>query len=236
MRFVDIHTHILFNIDDGSESLAMSLDMLDAAYRSGTRAVFFTPHCAESQFDFSKANSAILELEPHIKSKYENLLIYGGCEVMYNTLTAEGVLNQKIPTLANSQYILVEFDPLIFFSDILDAVRNLTINGFFPIIAHAERYGSLNPNTVSELVDTGAYIQINAGSVLGKNGTFFKKLCLNLLKAGLVHFIASDCHDLQERPPMLDECAKFIEKKYGTDGAERLFYKNALKIINNDII
>ncbi len=236
MKFVDIHTHILYGIDDGADSLETSLEMIDRAYRDGARAVFLTPHCHEGSLDFNKVNDALIALKPHIREKYKDLLVYGGCELLFGDITLTGLLSGKIPTLADSNYILIEFFPAVKAEEVMWALRTATSNGYFPIIAHAERYGRLKEKDIEEFVDAGAYIQLNAQSVCGKAGGAVKRFCHKLLRDGLVHFIASDCHNLSRRPPGLFECAELVAKKYGEDYAESIFCKNALRVVENEII
>ena len=235
MYFADIHTHILHNIDDGSSSLKVSLDLLESAYATGTRTVFFTPHCNKSEFDYGTVNGRLLELAALVRHRYPEMQFYCGCEGMYSSDVLNGFLNGNVPTLASSRYVLVEFDIAVFFMTVLDAVRNITINGLIPVIAHAERYMNLNADNIDTLVETGAYIQLNADSITGKCGLRMKLRCLPLLKRRLVHFVASDAHGY-ERPASLKPCADYLVKRYGSGYAQEILFDNALKIVDNNVI
>ncbi len=233
MDIIDIHTHILYGMDDGARTLEDSIELLEKAYNSGTRTVFFTPHNMKAGIDTERANEHMAELVPHIKERFPNLSFYGGCEILYSPSAIESVVTGQLPTLASSRYVLIEFMPSAFYSEMLSAIRRIVTTGYFPIIAHAERYECLKPEKIKELVKSGALIQLNARSVVGKNGFFTKRSCAKLLGKNLVHFIASDCHDADVRSPELDKCASLIEKKYGKETMERIFNFNPRQIINN---
>lgn len=232
MDLVDIHTHILYGMDDGARTPDESVAMLEAAYDQGVRTVFLTPHSDRCGFNFERASEHISALAPIIKQRFKGLRIYGGCEIMYSHSAAEGLVTKQLPTLAGSRYVLVEFMPGAFCTEIVSGVRKLVSHGYIPIIAHAERCVNLKKNNIEELIDYGALIQLNAASVLGKRGLSAKRFCKALLKDGLVHFIASDTHDMKNRSSLLGSCAQYVSKKYGEQYANELFYKNAQAIID----
>ncbi|MBQ8605917.1 MAG: hypothetical protein IJ408_04200 [Clostridia bacterium] len=234
MELIDIHTHILFGMDDGAKTKEDTLELLQEAYDGGTRAVFFTPHNDRGGFDLEKASAHTSELAPVIRERFPGLRIYGGCEVLYSHSVADSLLAGQIPTMNGTQYVLCEFMPGIFGSEALSAVRNIVNCGYIPIIAHAERYINLRKKNISELIDNGALIQLNAKAVLGKRGFAVKRVCKDLLRGALVHFIASDAHNMKNRSSDLSECAKYIEKKYGKERMQELFYDNPNHIINNN--
>jgi protein-tyrosine phosphatase len=233
MNAIDIHTHILFGIDDGARDIETTKQMLNLAKKSGTSAVFVTPHTKDGAFDFEKANAAMREL---IKDGKPEIQIYTGCEIMYTDSVTDSLKSGKLPTLAGSRYVLCEFLPNQPYSDLERAVTALCKSGYLPIIAHAERYACLDINNVRKLYDSGAYIQLNARSVAGKNGFKIKSHCKKLILAGLVHFIASDAHSMNTRVPVLIDAYEYVSKKFGSATASEIFYNNPIQIINNTII
>lgn len=233
MEITDIHTHILFGTDDGAADIDTSVLLLEKAYNDGTRRIFLTPHSINGGFDFKNSNSNLQMLFEKIKGRFPGLSFYSGCEIFYSESTADNLIAGKIPTLADSKYALVEFYPMVFYDELKNAVLKLTTSGYIPVIAHAERYACLRKQDTGLLCELGAYIQLNARSVLGKSGLETKHFCQKLLKDGLVHFIASDAHDPVHRTPELSKCVRYIEKKYSRSYAEQIFYKNPMQIINN---
>ena len=110
--------------------------------------------------------------------------------------------------------------------------------GYYPIAAHTERYRNVccKTNGIIELTDMGCFIQVNAGSIMGKYGSGTKFLTRKMLKEDLVHFIATDAHDLYKRNPCLSQCAQYIGKKYGESSAKRLFYDNPMCVLRGEYI
>ena len=230
----DIHTHILFGVDDGARDLQMSLSMLQMAYDDGIGAVFLTPHTDKGCFDFEKAKRNISEL---IKAAGEQRpKIFTGCEIMYSPSVCESLKKGKLPTLAGSRYVLCEFAPAQTAKEIKDAVGNLCRSGFYPILAHVDRYSALKKAHIAELVESGAFIQLSSRSVTGVNGIAKRMFCDSLLKKSLVHFIASDAHSTNHRKPELSKAYEYVSKKFGADYAAEIFYKNPSQIINNTLI
>ena len=226
MKFIDIHTHILYGIDDGAKTEAESKEMLTLARADGTDTFIFTPHCTSEEFDTEKVRAVAASL-------CDTPLV--GCEVLYRGAgTAEMLKSGRIPTLAGSDCVLVEFGFGVDIATLLKAVHEITSLGLTPIIAHPERYRLITAKDVGALIDAGALIQLNADSVMGKNGFSVKLKSAAILKAEFAHFIASDCHDTKGRTPVLSRCFDTVSKKYGAEYAEELFYGNANYFILNN--
>lgn len=131
--------------------------------------------------------------------------------------------------------MLVEFNPLADFDYIRNGIYSLLTGGYYPILAHVERYQHVcgAKYGTDDLVEMGCYLQVNAGSVLGKSGAKTKRFVKKALKQRQIHFIATDAHDLLRRPPSLSDCADHIEGKYGSDYCRRLFQENPLHVIGD---
>lgn len=240
MEVWDIHNHILFGVDDGAHSLNQALRMLDIAYEEGIKNIILTPH---SHPRFKKANvarfrEAYRELEAEVKKRYEGLRLYLGCEVYYGDRTLEKLKEGSAIPMADSRYVLLEFDTYDPIEKLKKAVTEMLSNKYKPILAHIERYDCLldNPEEVDSLIDMGAYIQINAGSVMGNSGLGIKRYTRKLLKGQKVHFIGTDAHKDDRRTPHISKCVRYVGKKYGADYADRVFIKNPQAIINNQEI
>ena len=100
MDIIDIHTHILFGIDDGARTAEQSVEMLKVATENGTSTIFLTPHCTRADFNIQKAKESIEKLAKIAKEQFPQLSIYGGSEILYTPSAIEGVLQGKTPTLA----------------------------------------------------------------------------------------------------------------------------------------
>lgn len=238
--FIDIHCHILPGLDDGAKDRGMMEEMLKAAYNSGTRTMLATSHYNPDIFPYSLPEyEQRLMLADIIASDIsEDFVIKSGNEVFYTSSSVDDMLAGKIKTLADSQYVLIEFAPYQEFSYILRAVRDVTRAGFSPVIAHAERYETIleHPEQAGGLIDAGAYIQVNASHVLGTGGKKVKNAVHRLFKKGDVHFVASDVHNMSSRSPQIHRCAEYICEKYGETLCRRVMIENPGKIISQSII
>lgn len=217
MKLTDIHTHILYGIDDGAQSFNDSMELIMEEWAQGVRRIIMTPHYGP-KFGYPKRQlleTRFTEIQKEVKKCYPDMKLYLGSELYYQRNTIQNLKEGKALTLAGSKYILVEFgvgDP---YSHIFQAVQDIIYAGYLPILAHVERYEAVanHLERAKELVKAGAYLQINArsftGSFLNKKASF----CIKLLKAGLVYFVASDCHDLKSRRPDIVEGMEAIHKK-----------------------
>lgn len=230
---VDIHTHIIHRVDDGSKNIENSLAMLEMAKSAGTTDIICTPHYRKGYFETEKQEieSCFIELTDRAKDIGVNL--YLGQEVATNRVVNEIVKGGSVFTLNKSRYVLLEFD-YNNFVDIGNICFELKVCGYVPIIAHIERYTYVDASDVEEFIDSGALIQINASSVVDGIFAKYRKKVDKYLKLNLVHFVASDIHS--GRKYLLDKAYLAIKKKFGKERADKLFIENGKKVINNEII
>lgn len=238
--FTDIHTHIIPGVDDGADSREVSLEMLEIAWRDGIRQIILTPHNKPMRHNISPESmqKKIEIIKQEAAALGMNFTFWLGNEFYYRSDLSEVLDAGKGCTMAGSSYVLVEFGPMDEFEYIRNGVYQIQASGYRPIVAHVERYQCMlsTPLRVEELKDMGAYIQVNAGSIIGQYGFGTKRMTKGLLKDGIVDFVASDAHDTQKRSPKLSECAKYISKKFGEDYMQKLFFENPKKLIANEYI
>lgn len=240
MGYIDIHSHILPGVDDGSQDMEESLEMLRLAAENGIRKMILTPHNKAEHRNVS-VKGIYSRLHTLQEAAYEQqipITLYPGNEIFYRDGVAELLEEGELCTLAESRYVLVEFQPLEEFAYIRSAIYELTGCGFTPIIAHVERYHCMatNPDNVAYAIDRGALIQINASSVTGGMGFKGKQAVKKLLKLHMVHFVGTDAHDCERRAPLLAECAQYLAKKYGETYTAKLLHDNADLIIQGEVI
>lgn len=230
----DIHNHIVYGVDDGADTIEDSLAIIDIEYGQGVRGLILTPHYRRGMFESSdeKVLAHYDEVKKRALEKHPDLDIHLGCEVFHFTGVADKVKEHPRFCMTGSKYILLEFGESDESEYIINSVNSVRMRGLRPIIAHAERYMSLDVDEIGRLHDFGAYIQVNADSVIGKDGGRNKKLTRALLDYGIVSFIGSDAHDIKDRAPHLDKCCKFVEKKYGEEYAREIFIENPEKVIS----
>lgn len=237
----DTHCHILPMVDDGSSSLQESLNMIKIAYDDGVRAMLATPH-KNHPIDFrpqKTAEESFELLRSAVMDIYPDLELYLGAE-FYITDDYLSVLekNENELVTGNSRYILIEFDRSVSCEYMSDAVHELKVRGFRPIIAHAEMYSALtdSPENVYRLKDQGALIQLTVSSIEGKRGSRITSFCEDLIKNSAVDFAASDAHGEQRRKPLLSSAYKKVTELAGKDAADRMFVINPQLMISGQEI
>jgi protein-tyrosine phosphatase len=223
--FVDIHSHVLHGLDDGAKTLEESVEMLRMAAAAGTTDIVATPH-ANSRYAFNPdiIDQRIAALQPHTTVR-----IHRGCDFHLHFNNIQDALAQPEKyTINHKGYLLVEFPEMTVFAGTDDILTQLLDAGMMPIITHPERNTVLQ-RRVDDLVrwvEMGCYVQVTAGSCLGKFGKRAKTSAFELLDAGLVHFIASDAHNTEQRSPRLDEAFAELVNTYGKDSIQALFVDN----------
>ena len=238
--FIDIHTHILPGVDDGAQTVEDALAMLQGAWDKGTRALLLTPHY-RSRYKKNTPQQLREQYEKLcavVQEKMPGLRLYLGQEVAYEVEAPEALADGKILSMNGSHYVLLEFRPEVLRSRVISGVSETILCGFTPIIAHAERYEIFrkDKNLLDEVLEMGALIQLNADSVMGKQGFSVKRCCHRMLKQQKAHFVASDAHDITDRPASLQACFLRVYKKYGKEYAQQLFYENAAAVIDSILI
>jgi protein-tyrosine phosphatase len=234
---VDIHSHILPGWDDGSTSMEQSLEMLKIAVESGTTAIVATPH-ANTEFHFQPdiVNGIFAELKRTVAALPALPIdLHLGCDFHIQFENVQDALaNPTKYTIDHGAYLMVELPEVMNFAVIRDILGRLRDEGMITVITHPERNMQLQSN-LGELdgwVQSGALLQVTGQSLLGRFGKIAHHCANQLLKDNLVHFIASDAHDTQDRTPNLREAYRWMESKYGKRRAERLFQVNPAALIS----
>lgn len=233
-KFIDIHCHILPCVDDGSSSVQMTKNMLKIANDEGISTIIATPHFRLGMFENSDNVKKISELVDTLaQSVAPDMKVYIGNEIYFTEDFSWYLENGSIKTLNKSRYVLVEFPLYDTQRHIKDSLYRFVLEGYTPILAHIERYGSLAESvaTAEELIKFGAYIQVNADSIVGSTITREKNFAKELLKENLVHFIATDAHSDVHRAPRMREAYEYVCKKFGKDYATEIFIGNQRRVI-----
>lgn len=236
---INIHSHILPEIDDGARSTQMALDMLKESWNQGVEKVILSFHFyPENHQQKEKAENQFRSLQDEITGNMPK--VYLGNEIMYDSNSLAYVKSGRASTLAGSKYVLLEFKPSDSIEIIHGAIREFKLNGYRPIIAHAERYESISDmSALIKIIDSGGYIQINARNFLTEKLTFGekrrRKSLIKLLQLGLVHFIADDCHDLKERGPCLGLAYNQLieEGQINEEKLNAIFFANQQKVLDD---
>ncbi len=221
--YIDIHTHILPNVDDGAKSMQESLDILRTLKRRGVDAVALTPHfyphSEDSIRDYkARIDERFCEIKKELSSDIPELFL--GSEVF----TFDGISGMeeiKGLCIGNSNYAIVELSYSKITSKTVEDVISLNLKfGIVPILAHIERYVDFDnfKEMISLIVDGYALGQVNADSLL-----HFKtrKDTLGLIYNGFVNFIASDTHSLKLMPD-IKEALNVVRRKLGQGYVQKI--------------
>ena len=214
----------MFGVDDGAKTIEDSLAMLELAAASGTTDIVATPHSdLRYQFDYDLVKERIAEMQARIGDK---IRIHQGCDFH---LFYDNIENCKTDrsrfTINGHRYLMVEFADSSIPKTIGNIFQDMILNDITPVITHPER-NALLMGRVSEMVQwirSGCLIQVTAQSFTGRFGKSAEEGARRLMRQRMVHFIASDAHDTEWRPPDMREPYKYISSQYGSHIAEKLF-------------
>ena len=242
---IDIHSHIIFDVDDGPKTLEDSRRMLEESYRQGVRTIISTSHRRKGMFETPEEKIAanFKQVQDLAKQVADDLTVLYGAEIYYTSDILRKLEEGTFPSLGGTKYVLIEFSMNTPYKDIHSALGNVIRLGMTPVVAHIERYHCLenDEDRVSELINMGCYMQVNSSNVLkpklfGDRYKFMKKRVQFFLERDLVHFVASDMHNLDDRPPYMQKAYQIVAKKYGAERAEELFKTNQEILLSNEFI
>ena len=232
---IDIHSHFLFGVDDGARTMEESVAMLQLAAASGTSAIVATPHSnLEYRYEPAVIAERLAKLAEAVKGSIE---LHSGCDfhLSYDNIQ-DALENPRKYTINQNNYLLVEFSDLLIFRNTQDIFARLAGAGMTPVITHPER-NSLLRQRIHEIelwVASGATVQVTAQSLIGGFGRRAQEFARQLLDRSLVHFIASDGHDCEHRPPRMDLAHAWLTENYGESVAEVLCVLNPGAAVTGD--
>ena len=240
LKIVDIHCHMMPGVDDGSANMAMTGRMLQTASNEGIDSIILTPHYKPGHRHVTPGEiGEFADSLTHISDlRGWDMRFYPGNEIMYHNDCVAKVESGRICTLANTDYVLVEFEPWSEFDRIYNGLREFMYAGYRPVLAHIERYSCIidKPGRAEEIHNMGCFIQVNASAVMGEEGRVVRVFTNRILGERFADFVATDSHSDTTRAPHIKKCADYVERKYGADYAARIFEGNARKLIEGDEI
>lgn len=233
--FADVHNHVLFGVDDGSQSMEESLEMLRIAAGENISRMILTPHFIPGRVSHSPESlqQRFEELKGAAKDAAIPVRLYLGTELYYYEGAEDDLRRGKILTMAGSDRVLVEFYTGVQVKAIRDAVLALRSEGLVPIIAHAERYVDLvmQSDEAETLRDLGAEIQVNLNAAAGGLGSKPKQFIRKLLASRLVSYVGTDAHDTKRRPPLVEKELAVLYRKYDESYIREITYENVCRLV-----
>lgn len=205
---IDLHCHILPNVDDGSQSLEESLEMGEQALKDGIETIVATPHTLNgvNTNGVEEVLSGVAALQETLSANHLDLKLHPGADIHLCTDMVARINNGEACTIDDAgKYILLELPSQMIPNGVKDEIFALKLNGITPIITHPERNTMVqhDPGVLYELVQMGALAQVTAMSLTGDFGEFIGQVSATLLRYRLVQIIASDAHSAKDRPPVL---------------------------------
>ena len=235
---IDIHSHIIPNVDDGARSVEETFNILKEAQEAGFTDVILTSHFLLNYYE-TNAQELIFwkeKLQEVLKKQGTKINLHSGMEIYITNQMEELLENKKILTLANSRYMLIEL-PLATNVKYFDyVVYYLEAKGIKPIIAHPERYKCVqkDPDIVEEYIEKGCLIQCNYGSIVNLYGREAEKTIKTILKKNQVHFLGSDVHRENGTYLIILDAIKKIRKIIGENKINEITTINPKKILQNE--
>ena len=237
---IDVHSHIVFGVDDGSKNIEQSIQIIKEGYEAGFKTIIATPHYMVDAYEVNKEEIAnrINELEERLQEENCPVQILQGNEIYITENINELLELNKAVTLCDSKYVLFELPLNAEVMNLNQIIYQILEKNRVPILAHPERYPFVkkNPKALFELAENGVLFQCNYGSAIGQYGHDAKKTLKKLLKYNLVSLFGSDVHRPNTIYPNIDEALEKIKKLIGEEKLYELTTLNPEKIINNQDI
>lgn len=230
---IDLHSHILPELDDGAQNLRDSLEMARMAVESGITVMTATPHCAGDRS--REAYGAWQLLREALEENEVPLKLLLGMEIFGTQDTARMLKEKKLFTLNGSRYPLVEFSFRSDGEEETDILRSICRAGYRPVVAHPERYRYVqeNPELINYWQKMGCLFQVNRGSLLGRFGRREQRMAMELVGRGFASAVASDAHSAHVRTPWMKDVQQMLSQEFAPVCAEVLLKENPVRILKN---
>ncbi|MFT5639990.1 MAG: protein-tyrosine phosphatase [Cyclobacteriaceae bacterium] len=214
---VDIHSHLIPNVDDGSKSVEETVNILQNFEELGIKKVITTPHIYADVYPNTEEflTERYEALLPFLKEAGISIDLRLGAEYFCDENFLKKIKSKKKLLSFGDNYVLVEtsfYTKPIMFQEVFFELQS---QGYKPILAHPERYQYLEDSLewLESIVENGVILQVNWGSLIGAYGKLPRKIAQKLLKKGLVTFMGSDLH----RENQLEGFKKALDTKIQTE-------------------
>lgn len=228
MNFIDTHCHIIPGVDDGPSDLETSLEMAQLASDDGITTIVATPHIVEGYYDGSNRSELLGRLRDRLSEASISINLVAGAEVPMSACLAGDSDILKSLAINGGKYLLMETADTTF-DQLAQAVYRVRLCGLYPVLAHPERtlFVQKEPSRLAGIIDSGeVYCQLTAASIDGTFGKTLQKSSMTLIRAGLMHLVASDAHSTGLRKPYLSGAYNILRKEFGEAAARAATLEN----------
>ena len=235
---IDVHCHLVYDVDDGSKNIEESNLMLKEAKQVGFTDIILTPHYREDYFTVPCDEIAKKIDEMEEQAKLIGVNLYQGNEIYATDQLIPLIQNEQAMALNNSKYVLFELSMRERPINTEQIIYSILQFGKVPIIAHPERYTYVqkNPNLLLDYIEMGVLFQSNYGSIIGQYGKEVKETVKLLLTHNMIHFLGSDNHRINSVYCHIKESMEQLKKLIGTEKIEELTNTNPKAILEDAII
>jgi protein-tyrosine phosphatase len=234
---IDLHSHILPGLDDGSPDMGTSLDMARVAVADGIVVMACTPHIMPGLYDNRPCDirTGVQNFQQKLLEADIAMQVVAGCDGHMRPDFIQGLKSDQILTINKSRYVLFEPPHSVTPPRLEELLFNIMASGFLPILTHPERLKWIETNfsIIERLSAAGVWMQITAGSLTGHFGQRPKYWAEKMLGLGMVHILATDAHNLTSRPPILSKAYDMARAAIGSEEALHLVVTRPINILDN---
>lgn len=239
--FADFHSHLVPGVDDGARTVEETLDAVERMTLSGIRKIITTPHLDGSltldpealEARLTEVSDAFDEAAEAVGRQFPEVEFRRGHEVMLDVPDVD--FSDPRVRLAGTRFVLIEWPRLHLPPGTAQVLHRIRQEGYFPIVAHPERYIGIDLSLAARWREAGAFLQINYGSLDGRYGADARNFAIRLLRRGMADYLASDFHARADRKMYKDEALSFLNKLGGGEAVVHLCLTNPSRIFREEL-
>ncbi len=231
---IDVHSHVIPGVDDGSRTMEESVQMLRCLVEQGFTGVIATPHDSRRR-PLPDLDERVQALEAEIRRICPDFSVWPGQETYYHDGLVERLKCGEAHPINHTRYVLVEFEPDVAARQLLLAVRRLAEAGYWPLLAHMERYVCLkDEGCLRDAAGYGGCFQMNYDSLVGFWYSREVRRCRRLVRDGWIQVLGTDMHRMDWRPPRTQATITWLKTNVEPRVIRELTEENPRRLVNGE--